>query len=76
MNCENSFCIYQIKGKCDNSKYLLHIFDLDTNKTIKILNTRNCCDIVDFLIKLLIEMMLKLSLWIFILHLKRLYKLN
>ena len=44
--------IDEFKGNCDNSKYLLHIFDLDTNKTIKILNTRNCCDIIDFFNKI------------------------
>ena len=40
--------IDEFKGNCDNSKYLFHIFDLDTKDTIKILRTRNCYDIIEF----------------------------
>lgn len=32
--------IDEFKGNCNNSKYLFHIFDLDTHKTIDILQSR------------------------------------
>ena len=32
--------IDEFKGNCNNSKYLFHIFDLDTHKTIDILHSR------------------------------------
>lgn len=40
--------IDEFKGNCDNSKYLFHIYDLDTKQTIYILRTRKYCDIVNF----------------------------
>lgn len=33
--------IDEFKGNCNNSKYLFHIFDLDTHKTIDILESRS-----------------------------------
>lgn len=40
--------IDEFKGNCDKSKYLFHVFDLDTGETIKILKTRSYKDIVNF----------------------------
>lgn len=40
--------IDEFKGNCDGSKYLFHIYDLDTNETIYILKSRSFNDIVDF----------------------------
>ena len=40
--------IDEFKGNCDNSKYLFHIYDLDTKKTITILRTRKNNDLLDF----------------------------
>lgn len=40
--------IDEFKGNCNKSKYLFHIFDLDTGETVKILKTRSYKDIVDF----------------------------
>lgn len=40
--------IDEFKGNCDGSKYLFHIYDLDTNETVHILRSRSFDDIVDF----------------------------
>lgn len=40
--------IDEFKGNCDKSKYLFHIFDLDTGKTVTILRTRKYYDLVKF----------------------------
>lgn len=40
--------IDEFKGNCDNSKYLFHIYDLDTKESIKILRTRDFSTIVNF----------------------------
>lgn len=40
--------IDEFKGNCNNSKYLFHIFDLDTKQTIKILKSRDFSTIVNF----------------------------
>lgn len=40
--------IDEFKGNCDNSKYLFHIYDLDTKQTVYILRTKKYSDIVDF----------------------------
>lgn len=40
--------IDEFKGNCDKSKYLFHIFDLDTGETVKILKTRDCSNIINF----------------------------
>lgn len=40
--------IDEFKGNCDGSKYLFHIYDLDSGNTIHILKTRRYYDIVDF----------------------------
>lgn len=40
--------IDEFKGNCNNSKYLFHVFDLDTSETIQILETRKSSDIIDF----------------------------
>lgn len=40
--------IDEFKGNCDGSKYLFHVFDLDTGNTIQILKTRKFDDIVAF----------------------------
>ena len=40
--------IDEFKGNCDNSKYLFHVYDLDTKQTIYILKSRKFDDIVDF----------------------------
>lgn len=40
--------IDEFKGNCDGSKYLFHIYDLDTKETIKILKTRDFSTIVNF----------------------------
>lgn len=40
--------IDEFKGNCDNSKYLFHIYDLDTGKTVNILKTRKYADLIDF----------------------------
>lgn len=40
--------IDEFKGNCDKSKYLFHIYDLDTSKTVIILRTRKYSDLIDF----------------------------
>lgn len=40
--------IDEFKGNCDKSKYLFHIYDLDTGKTVTILRTRKYYDLIDF----------------------------
>ena len=40
--------IDEFKGNCDASKYLFHIYDLDTNQTIYILKSRKYNDVVKF----------------------------
>lgn len=40
--------IDEFKGNCDASKYLFHIYDLDTNQTIYILKSRKYDDVVNF----------------------------
>lgn len=40
--------IDEFKGNCDKSKYCLHIYDLDTSKTVTILRTRKYEDILKF----------------------------
>lgn len=40
--------IDEFKGNCNNSKYLFHVYDLDTKATIHILQTRKFDDIVNF----------------------------
>lgn len=40
--------IDEFKGNCDKSKYLFHIFDLDTNKTVTILKSRKYDDLIKF----------------------------
>lgn len=40
--------IDEFKGNCDGSKYLFHIYNLDTAETIHILKSRSFNDIVDF----------------------------
>lgn len=40
--------IDEFKGNCNGSKYLLHIFDLDTGKTVTILRTRKYDDLINF----------------------------
>lgn len=40
--------IDEFKGNCDKSKYLFHIFDLDTSKTVCILSSRKYDDLVSF----------------------------
>lgn len=40
--------IDEFKGNCDNSKYLFHIYDLDTKQTIYILKSRKYEDVVNF----------------------------
>lgn len=40
--------IDEFKGNCNNSKYLFHIYDLDTKQTIKILKSRDFSTIVNF----------------------------
>lgn len=40
--------IDEFKGNCNNSKFLFHIYDLDTKRTIHILQTRKFEDIVKF----------------------------
>ena len=42
----------EFKGNCNKSKYLFHIYDLDTSNTIKILETRKFEDIINFLNKI------------------------
>lgn len=39
----------EFKGNCDKSKYLFHIYDLDTNETVHILKTREYNEIFNFL---------------------------
>ena len=40
--------IDEFKGNCDGSKYLFHIYDLDTNQTVYILKSRKYDDVVNF----------------------------
>ncbi len=40
--------IDEFKGNCDKSKYLFHIYDLDTSKTVTILRTRKYSDLINF----------------------------
>lgn len=40
--------IDEFKGNCDKSKYLFHIYDLDTNKTVTILKSRKYDDLIKF----------------------------
>lgn len=40
--------IDEFKGNCDNSKYLFHIYDLDTSKTVTILRTKKYSDLINF----------------------------
>lgn len=40
--------IDEFKGNCDGSKYLFHIYNLDTGETIYILKSRSFYDIVNF----------------------------
>lgn len=40
--------IDEFKGNCDKSKYLFHVYDLDTGKTVTILKTRKYADLVTF----------------------------
>lgn len=40
--------IDEFKGNCDKSKYLFHIYDLDTSKTVTILKSRKFSDLIDF----------------------------
>lgn len=40
--------IDEFKGNCEGSKYLFHIYDLDSGNTIHILKIRRYYDIVDF----------------------------
>ena len=40
--------IDEFKGNCDKSKYLFHIYDLDTGKTVTILKSRKFSDLVEF----------------------------
>ena len=40
--------IDEFKGNCDKSKYLFHIYDLDTNKTVTILKSRKFDDLIKF----------------------------
>ena len=40
--------IDEFKGNCNGSKYLFHIYDLDTKETIKILKSRDYSTIVNF----------------------------
>ena len=40
--------IDEFKGNCNGSKYLFHIYDLDTKNTVHILQSRNYADIVKF----------------------------
>jgi len=40
--------IDEFKGNCNGSKYLFHIYDLDTKETIKILKSRDFSTIVNF----------------------------
>lgn len=40
--------IDEFKGNCDKSKYLFHIYDLDTNKTVTILKSRKYDDLIEF----------------------------
>lgn len=40
--------IDEFKGNCDGSKYLFHIYDLDTNETVIFLKSRKYDDIVTF----------------------------
>ena len=40
--------IDEFKGNCDKSKYLFHVYDLDTGKTVTILKTRKYADLIDF----------------------------
>lgn len=44
--------IDEFKGNCDKSKYLFHIYDLDTNKTVHILRTREYTEIFNFFSKI------------------------
>lgn len=40
--------IDEFKGNCNGSKYLFHIYDLDTKNTVHILQSRSYTDIVSF----------------------------
>lgn len=40
--------IDEFKGNCDDSKYLFHIYDLDTSQTVYILRTRKYYDLLEF----------------------------
>ena len=40
--------IDEFKGNCNKSKYLFHVYDLDTKQTVCVLKTRKYNDIVDF----------------------------
>lgn len=40
--------IDEFKGNCNNSKYLFHVYDLDTKQTIHILESRKTEDIIKF----------------------------
>lgn len=40
--------IDEFKGNCDKSKYLFHIFDLDTSKTVTVLKSRKYDDLIKF----------------------------
>lgn len=40
--------IDEFKGNCNSSKYLFHIYDLDTKETIKVLKSRDFSTIVNF----------------------------
>lgn len=68
--------IDEFKGNCDASKYLFHIYDLDTNQTIYILKSRKYDDVVKFFNNISIEMMLKLLPWTCMIPLEMLLRLN
>lgn len=40
--------IDEFKGNCNGSKYLFHIYDLDTGKTVTILSSRKYYDLIKF----------------------------
>lgn len=40
--------IDEFKGNCNHSKYLLHIYNLDTKETITVLKSRKFSDLIDF----------------------------
>ena len=40
--------IDEFKGNCDGSKYLFHVYDLDTKETVTILKSRKYDEIVEF----------------------------